>query len=1073
MKCKSRYISILILIFILFSITAVSASENQTASMGADGLSEDSNLEEVTQIDDYNQEQLDTFNEGNNLQRDMETPDSTPVQADSDEYSFSELYKAINQSGEELNIQHDYTFNKNYDSELFDELMEYYAVDISKDKLVINGFNHVIDGAGEGAQFNFDNKNGEILINDLTFKNFNLAALSFRGKATLNNVNFTNCSELVTGVISVSYGKISVNNCRFYQNSAITFINGVYSNITVINSNFSGEDSDKAIKTNRGQLYVFNSIFENFTSKNGAIMDFKGDLLELVGSRFANSYSSTSGGAILVKYFPFNNGTSKKPSYIPSSPILIKDCIFYNLTCINDGGAIHMDLDTGSYHIPKTVNIECTNFTDCTSRFGGAISIQGGTLNINECNFINNCANFKGGAICSSWTNVSITKSSFRDNTAVKTGGAICFDKYRLIIRQSNFTGNNVLEQSSIAAGAIYAHDVEIDFTNSIFDNGGVAVYADFASDSKIENVEKNDDIFLLDNRNYILSVENKGIKFNFTGNEIIADTLPSRFDAREWGWTTPGKVQGDNDDCWAFATIASIETALGKATGTLFNLSQNYAQTLQLKYYEVGDLRNSLTGFSYSGLGYALSWYGVLPMDIPYDDRGMISDADIHVERIHVQDAMFIYTGMKDTIELIKRAVLKYGAVTVQEWATPPKDEIPTEGEDIAIMDHSTHFVSIIGWDDDYVDRFSSQKGGWITKDSLSGFGKMSYTNFPQADYYAIEPQRVAIAYIFENDIDYHVNYQTDLTGLAGFDKNYTYYSNEFTSKYDELIGAVGTYFNESGISYSFDIFVNGKLVHSQSGISEFAGFRTIVLSKYIPVKTGDRFKVVFKSNSVPYQAWSRVHYLDGTSFVSKDKSGWTDWAPLNKTVCLKVYTVVDDSKMINNKDISVDYASGSYFSVKVVTADGRAVGDGEKVTFKVNGVTYICVTDNNGYASLKINLKPGTYTITSSYRGVSKINKITVKSIVVAKNFNVKKTAKKLKIKVSLKKVNGKYLKGKTLKLKFKGKTYKAKTNKNGVATFTIKKNILKKLKKGKKYSYRVTYINDSVKKTVTVKK
>ena len=89
--------------------------------------------------------------------------------------------------------------------------------------------------------------------------------------------------------------------------------------------------------------------------------------------------------------------------------------------------------------------------------------------------------------------------------------------------------------------------------------------------------------------------------------------------------------------------------------------------------------------------------------------------------------------------------------------------------------------------------------------------------------------------------------------------------------------------------------------------------------------VKTGDKFKVVFKSNSVPYRAWSRVHYLDGTSFVSKDKNGWTDWVPLNKTVCLKVYTVVDDTKMINNKDISVDYDSGSYFSVKVVTADGR----------------------------------------------------------------------------------------------------------------------------------------------------
>ena len=131
----------------------------------------------------------------------------------------------------------------------------------------------------------------------------------------------------------------------------------------------------------------------------------------------------------------------------------------------------------------------------------------------------------------------------------------------------------------------------------------------------------------------------------------------------------------------------------------------------------------------------------------------------------------------------------------------------------------------------------------------------------------------------------------------MVGFDENYSYYSNEFTSKYIELIGAVGTYFNESGVDYSFDIFVNGKLAHSQSGISEFAGFRTIVLNKYIPVKAGDQFKVVFKSNAVPYHAWSRVHYMNGTSLVSNDKNSWTDFAPLNKTVCLKVYTVADEA--------------------------------------------------------------------------------------------------------------------------------------------------------------------------------
>ena len=70
-------------------------------------------------------------------------------------------------------------------------------------------------------------------------------------------------------------------------------------------------------------------------------------------------------------------------------------------------------------------------------------------------------------------------------------------------------------------------------------------------------------------------------------------------------------------------------------------------------------------------------------------------------------------------------------------------------------------------------------------------------------------------------------------------------------------------------------------------------------------------------------------------------------------------------------------------------------------------------------------------------------------------------------------MKKVNGKYLKGKKLKLKIKGKTLKAKTNKKGKATFKVKKNVLKKLKVGKKYKYKVTYLKDTVTKKLTVKK
>jgi invasion protein IalB len=54
-----------------------------------------------------------------------------------------------------------------------------------------------------------------------------------------------------------------------------------------------------------------------------------------------------------------------------------------------------------------------------------------------------------------------------------------------------------------------------------------------------------------------------------------------------------------------------------------------------------------------------------------------------------------------------------------------------------------------------------------------------------------------------------------------------------------------------------------------------------------------------------------------------------------------------------------------------------------------------------------------------------------------------------------------------------KFKGKKYTAKTNKKGVAKITVKKSVLKKLKAGKKITYTATYLKDTVKRTVKVKK
>ena len=80
------------------------------------------------------------------------------------------------------------------------------------------------------------------------------------------------------------------------------------------------------------------------------------------------------------------------------------------------------------------------------------------------------------------------------------------------------------------------------------------------------------------------------------------------------------------------------------------------------------------------------------------------------------------------------------------------------------------------------------------------------------------------------------------------------------------------------------------------------------------------------------------------------------------------------------------------------------------------------------------------------------------------------VKKTAKSFTMQAKLK-INGKLVSGKTIKFKLNGKTYTTKTNSKGIAKVTVKKNDIKKLKKGKTYTAQVTYSKDTIKTTVKV--
>ena len=252
----------------------------------------------------------------------------------------------------------------------------------------------------------------------------------------------------------------------------------------------------------------------------------------------------------------------------------------------------------------------------------------------------------------------------------------------------------------------------------------------------------------------------------------------------------------------------------------------------------------------------------------------------------------------------------------------------------------------------------------------------------------------------------------------------------------------------------YNSDYDYQVKLIDENgNGISNKLISFTVMSNQYYAITNGDGFAGV------------KANLNAGTYNVTVSSA-----IAGNSTVTLKIL-----KRFENNSNLNVYYASNANYKVRIIGDDGNPETEGQNVTVLIDNKMKSYKTDKNGFITVEIdkNFKVGTHTIKIQYRNASVKNKVAVKHLLALKSATVKKSAKKLVLTANLAKVNGKYLKSKKLTLKINGKKVTAKTNKKGVATFKVKKNVLKKLKAGKKYKYTVTYLKEKVTKKITVKK
>ena len=984
MSKKFKLNILFVFLILIFSISAVSASENTT--------------------------DIQTINEVND----------SPVISESN--TFKDLQNTINESDDALNINQDYVYNNATDSNYTN------GVTIAnKTTYEINGNGHTFDGSKQvniltivnsNATINnlvFTNgssyfcpglfiQNSNVILNNVTFKNMKSddlgACFVINGNITIKNSSFINTNAPHGGAITVISSGTEIDNCEFRDSNNLGWgmIQIQYSSVSITNCNFTNLNSNYS-----AAIYT--------TGSNGVVDK----------SRFNNLTSAKTAGAIGAR---------------SSGLFTITNSEFANIASAKNGGSLFFDSIA-------SVEIVNSTFNNSTSDFGGAILQLEGNLTIENSNFTQNAATYDGGAIYTSHVNLTLNNVNLINNKGLNddgsrgaNGGSLYLDMTNATITNSNFINNT----ATINGGAIYTYDSSLFMNGTYFTNNSqfntTGIYSAFDKNYTAINCNFTDDIISLNNTFYATIVDGTGVTLTLLNNTITLTNLPSRFNLKDFGWVSSVKNQGSMNSCWAFGTCGSLESALLKATEVEYDFSENNVQNSLIKYSIYGSSVHNEGGDDHLSIGYLLSWFGMFPTEYDtYDELGKISPLIATNQDIHIQDVIIIHPRQNATDnDQLKEALIKYGALWVAYNAQQmePYFNTNTSAQYYNGTDGPSHAVTLVGWDDNYSknnflitppgDGAFIIKNSWGANNGDKGYYYISYydTSFLK--------DINAFGVILNNTISYNKNYQVDISGCDYYYHNQSqiWYANQFEALEDDLIAAVGTYFNNSGENYEISIYVNNELKYVQSGVSAFSGFSTIKLNTYIPIKQGDVFKAVIKGVNAPLSVNTRVHNDRNTSFICEDGKTWN---VSDYLICLKIYTVAN---AIESNDLVKYYKNATQFSVNVNVANVN-------VTFNINGVNYTRESDVNGTASMAINLRPGEYNITTFFNGINKTNKITVLSTIIADNL-VKYYQNGSKFYAKFLNNDGTPLANTNVTFNINGVFYTRTTNSEGVANLNI---------------------------------
>ena len=404
---------------------------------------------------------------------------------------------------------------------------------------------------------------------------------------------------------------------------------------------------------------------------------------------------------------------------------------------------------------------------------------------------------------------------------------------------------------------------------------------------------------------------------------------------------------QGITDDCWAFSTLASIESNL-----LMNNIKTDYLSISHLEFMT----QNSLYTPSYITFNRSLNSGGKLEYTASYvlNYWGPINESKMPLQTlvdvingktsikenavtslkasVDVDDIFYLNNSRgacsENSIATMKQYLVNHGALAASIYFKLDNNNKTNAYYYYNGSNMSNHAVTIVGWDDQVAvtsfTNHATRNGAWIVKNSYG-------PNVGDNGYFYVSYDDINICtnvvgfYNADLNLSDEVYFYDDLgTNVTLTSKSNTnYLANTFTKKNNsaEVIDKVTFATSKEGIDYTVYYASNASLknyVKIASGTTSHAGYMSIIPSEDIYVtdefsiivkyvtdeKTSDIIPIAMKgsSSSSPYR---NFEVKNGVSYLSTDGKNWIDLgSKLKAQASIRVYTSADDIKVPSTVD-------------------------------------------------------------------------------------------------------------------------------------------------------------------------